>query len=247
MRFALSCLLLSTVLLVVACGGPETPAEQTEQPNPAAVEPADFALRRCAGDHVEGPCLIVQAGGKALLFGAPEGAMAALNAAEIRSPDAVFLSSLGASSLEGLARVRNRSWAQGRAAPLPVTGPDGFAEVAAHLDAAYEPADALAHLELGPPGGFDAAPISPIEIAPGRIARVFDTGDLVVEVGAALTGELSFLVLYDRHTLVIEPCGAPMREATAIEIDLRIGCDGSGLAYDWQFETDLLILNAPDA
>ena len=209
--------------------------------------PADLALRRCAGDRVEGPCLIVQAGGKALLFGAPEGAMGTLDAAGIASPDAVFLTTLGASSLEGLARVRNRSWAQGRATSLPVTGPDGFAEIAAHLDAVFEPADALAHLELGPPGGFDAAPISPIEVAPGRIARVFDTGDLIVEVGAALNGELSFLVLYDGFTLVIEPCGAPLREETAIEIDLRIGCDRSSLAYDWPFETDLHILNAPDA
>lgn len=229
-------------LVLAGCGGADEPVTARAETQPA-VRPADFAVRHCSGAPAAGPCLIVEAGGKTLLFGAPEGAMAALHSAGRDIPDAVFLGTLGPTSLEGLARVRNRSWALGRTAPLAVTGPEGLTDIAGHLDAAFEHSDALVHLQAEPPGGFDAAPLAPLDILPGQAVRVFDTGDLVVEAGASLRGDVTYLVSYAAQDLLIEPCAAPSARAGALEVDLRIVCVRNDESYSWPFDRDIHILN----
>lgn len=194
-----------------ACGDPTSvPAEEavltaTED----RVAPTEFAVRRCSGEVSGAPCILVQAGGKTLLFGAPEGAFQSLADARLNRLDAVFLSSLDAGELEGLGRVRNATWRGGRLSPLPVFGPEGTSALASGLDAAFARSDALAYLQERPLGDFDAAVLAPDEVLPGQARRVFDTGDLQVDGAAEASAPVTYTVYYAGAVLRVEACGGP--------------------------------------
>ena len=89
------------------------PAGETEGEDRPSIAPADFAIVPCSED-AETPCLLVLAGGKRLLFGAPAGVSGSLPATDLAHLDGVFLFSLLPQDVEGLDEVRNAGWRAGR-------------------------------------------------------------------------------------------------------------------------------------
>ena len=140
-----------------------------------------------------------------MLFGAPNGAQARLDAARVAYPDAVLLFDLRAVAVEGLDTIRNRSWQAGRTAPLVLVGPDGTRALADGLDKAFEQSDALAYVDAPPAGDFGAARLAPVEVRHPR--PVFDTGDLVVRAYPDSPTGLAYQVIYDRRVLHLAGCG----------------------------------------
>ncbi len=205
-------LLLAGSVLASACGGPQEAAPVPEEaPEPAPViAPADFVLLPC-GDMVSDPCALVMAGGKRLLFGAPAGISAALEAEDLAALDAAFLFSLHPRDVEGLDEVRNRGWRAGRPEALPVSGPQGIEALVEGLNLAYEQPDALSFVEEGAPaGGFDAALLSHATTIESD-ALVFDSGDLKVQAAEGGTSNVSYRVGYRDldevwHEVLLTPC-----------------------------------------
>ena len=156
-------LIVFTTFVLGACDmadpgapGRATSAEAPVETDPA-VEPADFAVKPC-GTNETAPCLLVLAGGKQLLFGAPAGVGTEIPRGVLAHLDGLFLFSLRPEEVEGLDEVRNLSWQAGRPRPLGVTGPAGTGGLIDGLNRAYEVSDALIFVEDGAPaGGFDAA------------------------------------------------------------------------------------------
>ncbi len=231
--------------LVVACllAWPGGCAERgddagTSSLAPAQVRPDDFAIRGCARTG-DAPCAIVQAGGKTLLFGAPEGAYAALTSVGVAVPDGVFLMRLDGASIEGLIAVRNRSWQAGREAPLALAGPQGTADLVAGVERGLTRSDAIAYLEHRPAGGYDTAPLRAIEVSPAVPARVFDTGDLRVEAVPSGPERLTYIVWYRQTELQIAPCGtgAPAMSAR------KLTCQGEGSDLVWPLNEFPVFLN----
>lgn len=227
------------LLLAAGCGFQDSQAEPHASP-PASVEPSDFAIRHCGIQIDIAPCLIVHAGGKTLLFGAPEGAMGALQTAASPVPDAVLLYSLHAENLEGLARVRNLSWLAGRNRPLLVIGPPGTESLTDGIDDAFAFADAQAYVERRPAGGFEAATLAPRLVMPGRGQRVFDTGDLTVDAQAGSGGEIRYRVTYRDARLDLGACGAAPQDAAQPDGGgVTTLCARRGTPLDWPHDGPL--------
>jgi len=213
------------LMLLCACGAASPTGSETAAPAlNTRVEPDDFAVRRCPNVKLGVPCLIVQAGGKVLLIGAPEGAMSALEEIGAAIPDGVFIQTLDPASLNGLPALRNDSWTAGRTRKLPVSGPEGIDALAAGLDAAYARSDAIVYLRDRPTGAFESALIDPQAVAPGQSARVFDTGDLRVDAVAAPSSELTLFVRYRGSVLQVPPCDAPASDFPGLVIASVMDC-----------------------
>ena len=213
------------LMLVCACGAASpTGSEKVAPALNMRVEPDDFVVRRCPDVKLGVPCLIVQAGGKVLLIGAPEGAMSALEQVGAAVPDGVFIQTLDPASLNGLPALRNDSWIAGRTRKLPVSGPEGINALAAGLDAAYARSDAIVYLRDRPPGAFESALIDPQAVTPGQSAQVFDTGDLRVDAVAAQSSELTLFVRYRGSVLKIAPCDAPASDFPGLVIAAVVDC-----------------------
>ncbi len=218
-------LLLSMLGLALSACGPRHVASLPERP---AISPQDFALVPCGMRAGDAPCVIVVAGGKRILFGAPAGVAGTITKDDLAKLDAVMLFSLRAADIEGLDEVRNASWRAGRSEPLLVAGPEGTDAVVSALNLAFEQADALRIVEEGiPPGGYDAAVLYTRTLTNGQ--PVFDTGDLRVDSLA----DAAYAVTYDRDTeIAIQACKVEASEAH----DLRtLGC-GSDVAWSWPLE-----------
>ena len=95
------------------------------RPNPANAEV--FRATVCSA----GPCVLVEAGGLAILVGAGEGAAAGLSARGLMRPDldAIVLADLTLDSIAGLPGVAQGSLAEGRRESLRVYGPSGIVPV----------------------------------------------------------------------------------------------------------------------
>lgn len=205
------------------------------------IAPTDFALMGCDGAVEDTPCAIVFAGGKAVLFGAPEGAAGALAAAGVTLPDAVMVFSLRPAGTEGLARVRNTSWQNGRTRPLVVGGPRGTAGLATGLDAMFKQGDAITYIEARPRGGFDAATLAPVEVARGAPRTVFDTGDLVVTGWASGRNGVVYDIAYAGERLRLVPCEAdelPLQPPARWQVT----CDPQPEGLNWPLRPGLLHL-----
>jgi hypothetical protein len=230
LKRALAALALAAM---AACGASNAPSAEPEET--PAIAPSAFAVMRCPGLNAGMPCLVVMAGGKTLVFGAPEGVTGALEQLERPIPDAVFVATLNPDGLEGLARLRNRSWVLGRTLPLSLVGPDGIDTFAAHLDEAHARSDAVVYLNKRPAGNFDAALLAPTAVPPAGQARVFDTGDLTVDALAALSGQLTYLVRYDGRALQISPCNGPVTPMQGVPLDISLDCDALSDPAGWPF------------
>lgn len=240
----LAALALAMLALLAACSdnGAAVEPAPPETLAPRAITPSDFAVQDCGAPGRRAPCAVVRAGGKILLFGAPEGIFDRLESLGVSGVDAVFLTSLRASELDGLIRLRNETWSAGRTARLPLVGPAGTAGFAARLDTALEYSDALTYLERRPAGDYDAALIQPREVRGAAPLRVFDSGDLIVSAQGARGGEVLYTIGYDAHLLQIAPCA--LADSPAPEgIGLRLNCEGAGKGLAFPGEAVQIILN----
>ena len=177
------------------------------------VTPADFAILPCprAGDR--GACVVIAAGGKRVLVGAPAGLGApppsgegALGADGV--PDAILLLSLDAAQIEGIDEIRSRIWESG-ASQLPFIGGVGIDEINAGLDQTYIVPDAVAYVRGQRRRSFDKAPLAVRTVGHGDVA--FDTGDLTISALAGGAGRLAYQVSYGGQSLTLSDCN-PRRE-----------------------------------
>jgi len=233
-------LAFALVPVLASCGAPQEDV-MLEDPTQIEVMPQDFAVGPCLAAMGDVPCLIVQAGGKAVLIGAPEGAMSSLFERRVDTPDIVFLPDLLPGSLDGLLRLRNATWANGRQAPLPVIGPAGTAEIIAYLNAALVIPDAELFAVEPPLGGFEAALIAGAEAPP---MSVFDTGDLRVDAKPTPSGIMEFDVRYGGLHLRLGTCDASSADQPEADLVLLMRCDGGTRSYVWPFEETVLKLTA---
>lgn len=232
---------------LAACGSP-VPAGTETGPPPGqgtvpSVQPDDFAVSGCAGVVSGPPCAIVQAGGKVLLFGAPEGSAGALSRIGMPVPDAVFLFSHRADGIEGLMRLRNQSWRAGRETQLGLVGPEGTVELAQALERALSRADAITWTEAPPVGGYDIAPFMARQVAPGQVTKVFDTGDLQVTASPAGPNDLAYFIQYGGRTLELTPCVNQADKASGAA-DRHVGCEIGGDGLHWPLPEQAIALNA---
>jgi ribonuclease Z len=87
-----------------------------------------------------GPAILVEAGGRKLLFDGGRGASTRLAQAGISlsSIDAVFLTHLHSDHVVGLPDLWLTGWLFGRTSPLRILGPEGTSEMAASLRKAFD-------------------------------------------------------------------------------------------------------------
>jgi len=228
-------------LALAACGAPQT--VDSTIPEPALeISPNDFVLVPCVGIPGRSPCLVVHAGGKVVLFGAPEGVMGALERHGVSTPDFIFLPDLMPATIEGLPRLRNQTWANGRLSTLPIIGPVGSGEMVAHLNAALVMSDAERFAIDAPPGGFEAALMAAADAPP---ATGVDTGDLRVTLLPSGIGSLSFLIEYDGYVASLGTCDMPPEPAA--DLGLSMTCQSAERAYDWPFSTPHHTLNVGES
>ena len=215
-------------VLATACGDTATSPRE-----PAFnVTPQQFAILPCGDLGELRPCALIAAGGKRILFGAPGSVAAGLKPDDLSQLDAVLLFSLRSYDVEGLDDIRNRSWDAGRDTPLLVIGPSGTETFVAAINKAYEQADALRIVEDGiPPGGYDAAVLTPLEAQSGQ--TVFNTGDVVVKsVGDGYT-----VTYLDQHSLYLSACDAEI----SAEVDLTVSCAADGADMAWPIKQPVLV------
>ncbi|GAB5457033.1 MAG: hypothetical protein Hens3KO_00630 [Henriciella sp.] len=228
-----------TLLIGIAACGP--PGEKNAMVK-VDIKPQDFALLPCDIPQSEKPCVLVVAGGKRVLFGAPAGVAKGLPKAELGQLDAVMLFSLTAGDIEGLDEIRNASWHAGRTRPLALVGPEGTVAVATALNLAFEQADALRIVEEGiPPGGYDAAVLEAVELPAGRDLVVYDTGDFRVEIVNSRAIYLTYRIDYGA-TLLLQPCRAEM-EVQATESTYTVLCENG--AMTWPLKQALFLETTP--
>lgn len=213
-------------LVLGACGAaPNAPS--AARPN---VQPTDFALVPCGPGLATRPCVLVIAGGKRVLMGAPAGVAATLVEEDLAQLDVVMVFSLHAEDVEGLDEVRNASWRAGRSVPLLVVGPEGTTSVVEALNRAFEQADALRVVEEGmPPGGYDAAILTGQDLRGRDWKMAYDTGDLIVRTLPHSAMRMSFEVTY-QDQLYVSPCAAEAKIPEAIGMKV-LACEGGDLAW----------------
>ena len=212
------------LLQVMACGQAEAPVPASPA-KPQNVRSTDFALLPCADRELPGKCVIVLAGGKRVMFGAPAGVTLGLTPKELRDTEAVMLLSLRGEDVEGLDEVRNAAWRAGHEGSLPVAGPTGTGDFVGILNRAYEVSDALIYVEVEPAGGFDAALLAVLPGDGEQTAIVFDTGDLRIRKFESGTDRAAYAVDYNGHSVVIASCGAELEEAQLTEADQVLSCE----------------------
>tara|TARA_B100000678_G_scaffold14471_1_gene11457 strand:- start:30491 stop:31480 length:990 start_codon:yes stop_codon:yes gene_type:complete len=194
---------------------PETPqrpeAKNSALPVPSAAEPMAFQVESCQTEITYSlaglaPCLLVQAGGKRLIFGTPIFA----NWRGIGPLDAVFLFDGHPVSSGGHTSLRYETWLDGRRAPQLLVGGELSLETLSSLDDALLLSDAL--IETEEPqldsrmAGFAVKPVPSMR----REVLVFNTGDLQVFASSTLTPtgdqSLAYRVVYDGRKLDLYTC-----------------------------------------
>ena len=226
-----------SVLGLAACGAPMTSSETAEAPptRPSAVKPGDFALLSCEGAREQDSCIIIAAGGKRVLIGAPISAMTTMPIEQLVSLDGVLLFSLRADDIGGLGAYRQRTWEAGRGEPMVVFGPSGTDKTITGLNVTYEASDAITYLDAAPQGGFNAALLASRE-ADASPSIAFDTGDLAIRASYQRSSDLSYEVTYGGETVVILPCQSA--ETSSVETTAFEACPAS-------WPSDPLFVNRP--
>lgn len=222
------------ILLLAGCGKAGTQQSEASQTpvvrktSAPPIAPSDFVFAPCERATVKSDCVVIAAGGKRLLIGAPAGVGAGQIAGDKTMPDAVVLFSLHAEAIEGLDEVRNAAWVAERSDPLMVAGGDGVERFVASLNDAYVTSDALSYIAGERRHGFDKAAIAAKRLEAGDIA--FDTGDLTVMALSGGAAQLAFLVTYNGQRVILSACGAREQDiANWPEVEAYIGCDQAGV------------------
>lgn len=210
-----------------ACSPGEDLAQTVDIETYPEIAPTDFVLAPCQSVKAEADCVLLAAGGKRVLIGAPAGIGPGKIAGDDIPPDGIILRSLHAETVEGLDEVRNRAWVSGRRAPLIVSGGEGIDQVVSALNQAYLTSDALAYLEGRRKGGFDQEALVADTLSSGDVA--FDTGDLLITAYAGGPSRFALLIEYDGYKLMLAGCDARREDVlTWPDADAYIGC-----AYPW--------------
>ena len=180
---------------------------------PFQAVPQDMAAfpctRRTRFENAFSPCLLISAGGKRLIFGAPM----SQDWRGIGYVDAAFLMNGHPVSSGGVMGLRSETWQDGRKSGLLVIGDDIEIDRLMQDDANQSSPDAVLKLERPAELNYLEASLRPKPV-PGsaRDYKVFDTGDLQVFatqqhlIGGATA--VSYLVQYDDIRIEILPCGA---------------------------------------
>jgi len=207
---------------------------QTDVP---AVAPNDFAVLPCDQELQRSACVIVAAGGKRVLIGAPAGIGSGHLLGEGGIPEAVLLFGLAAGGIEGLDEIRNRIWEMGSSRSVNLVAGEGIEEISAGLDQTYIVPDAVAYVNGRRQGGFGTLPFRPVPVRHGEVA--FDTGDLTISALAGGAGQLAYLVSYREMTLALADCGATADDWDRWPVaDKYIGCADMGETF--AIEADVL-------
>ncbi len=200
-----------------------------------SVAPTDFAFLPCPRAGNRGACLVIAAGGKRVLVGAPAGignppawGEGALGASGI--PDAILLLSLDAAQIEGIDELRSRIW-EADMSHLPLIGSVGVEEVNAGLDQTYIVPDAVAYVRRKRRRAFEKTPLAARMVGSGDIA--FDTGDLTITALATAAGQLAYLVAYGGQTIIVSDCSPNAQDVTRWpKADYYLGCAEVAANYD---------------
>lgn len=220
-RWTLILLIGCTVLggfagYLLAGGRAKHPSLQTEDVfslTPHMAAPEDFALFPCTPisefEDPYAPCVLVIAGGKRLVFGAP----IYQNWRGIGEIDAAFLMYGHPMSSGGLAGLRLETWRNGRNTRLLIIAGDLQAEAIQALDDLNAGADALIAIESRGKAGFLEAGlrVKPVPVS-ARGFKVFDTGDLTVlsysTINDAGDQVIAYRLDYGATSAMLYPCGA---------------------------------------
>lgn len=216
----LICVLLGGLVLgrLSMTSGGDTKSGPEDKPfeflQPYSVRPEQFAVfpctRRTGFDDMYAACVLVIAGGKRLVFGAPLGQ----DWRGIGRVDGVFLPNGHPVSIGSLTGLRHRTWWAGRTSGLLVVGGELLIDEIKILEEGQNRADALASLEFDDPIDFLDAQLRPKPV-PSLASRfkVFDSGDLQVyassRTSTAGDQHLSYEIRYGGQALYYEPCGGP--------------------------------------
>jgi hypothetical protein len=215
--------------------GSDDPNTAPDLHQPVHIAPSDFAFLPCprAGDR--GACLVIAAGGKRVLVGAPAGigtpppsSEGALGAGGI--PDAILLLSLDAAQIEGIDEIRSRVWEAGQS-HLPLVGGAGVEEINAGLDQTYIVPDAVAYIRGKRRRGFEKTPLAVRAAVQGDTA--FDTGDLTISTLSGGAGQLAFHITYGGERVILSDCGpTPQDVMQWPKADYYLGCSDVADLYD---------------
>ena len=217
------------------------------------IAPTDFAFLPCPRLGNRGACVVIAAGGKRVLVGAPAGvggagglAEAAFGASGV--PDAILLFSLDAAQIEGIDELRSRIWETGRS-QLPLVGGTGVQEVSAGLNQTYIIPDAVAYVRGRRQRGFEKMPLAVRMAGHGDLA--FDTGDLTISALAAGAGQLAYLVEYGGQSVILAACGPRAVDVSRWpDPDHYLGCADLGADHalrpkaNWPLERPVFIAKA---
>jgi hypothetical protein len=218
----------SALLLAAACGHDGKAAARSTEES-VDIKPTDFALVPCAGHDPGAPCVVVRAGGKRVMIGAPGGAGQSQAESDLAALDAVLLFSLQASDIEGLDEIRNRSLEGGRETPLPVSGPQGTRQMVGALNQTFAAADAH-HLAQSPGLSQKNALLQAVGGERETKAEVFNTGDLVITHVQNAAGLVGYWVDYEGRRAIIEPCGMSQATQFGGEADAALTCNAKSEA-----------------
>jgi hypothetical protein len=154
------------------------------------------------------PCVLVEAGGLAFLFGAGEGAGEGLSRRGLMRADldAILVNDLSLASVEGLPRLQQLSFALQRSEPTPVFGPDGLLTVVDGANLLLSGAgEQGARLQVGLEGEDQGLA--------GKV--VFDSGVVMIRAFAGSEGGRVYRVDAGAKSLIIAGCTARSADVIA--------------------------------
>lgn len=218
------------------------------------IAPTDFAVVPCRGVSDRGACVIIAAGGKRVLVGAPSG-IGAKGGVDLGQggkmglPDAVLLFALEARQIEGLDEIRNLIWESGTLQPVPLVGGEGIEDIGAGLDRTFTVPDAVAYVSGVRQGDFNARPLASLAVSHGDVA--FDTGDLKVSALAGGAGQLAYQIEYGGAQLILADCGVRAGDTNRWpQVEHYLGCGDAEETYGavsagvWPLEAPVFFLKS---
>lgn len=237
--FVILLLLLSgagagALLTLQLTGKQPEPVDEIFARQPVRAEPDALAVFPCTSgtgfENPYAPCLLISAGGKRLVFGAP----LYQDWHGVGSVDAAFLFNGHPLSSGGLNGLRLETWRNGRTERLLVISGDLQLDAIRALDDQQAGSDALVMVEHQTRLEFVNAGtrVKPVP-ATASDFRVFDTGDVVVTAASRIDDTGDQIISYDLHYggqhVRILPCGAGAVSGPA-DILITPGAEKSRLA-----------------